>query len=62
MQIILSEDTQNSIQRHLASGHFASAEDVVRAAIAHLDEYEETVADIHASFEDEQAGRLHATW
>ena len=50
MQLKLSRETEESIQRHLATGQFASPEDVVRAAVAQLDEYAEAVHDLRASF------------
>lgn len=47
-----------SIQRHLDRGEFSSPEEVVQAALNQLDDYEETVAEIKTSIEDEQAGRV----
>jgi Arc/MetJ-type ribon-helix-helix transcriptional regulator len=60
MKLELSEDVQQSIQRHVESGGYSSPEDVVRAAIDQLDEYEDTVSDIRQSFDDERAGRIHS--
>ena len=60
MQVNLSGSTEKSIERRMAAGQFDSPEDVIRAAIDQLDEYDTCVADIRESLEDEQAGRLHS--
>jgi Arc/MetJ-type ribon-helix-helix transcriptional regulator len=60
MQVNLSGSTEKSIERRLAAGQFDSPEEVIRAAIGQLDEYDETVADLRESLGDETAGRLHS--
>ena len=60
MELKVSEDLKRSIQRHLDRGDFSSPEEVLQAAVDQLDEYQETVADLQASFEDEQAGRVRS--
>jgi Arc/MetJ-type ribon-helix-helix transcriptional regulator len=60
MELKVSEDLQRSIQRHLDRGAFSSPEEVMQAALAQLDVYEDTVEDIKASFDDEQAGRVRS--
>ncbi len=47
-----------AIQRHLASGRFDSPESVVVAALRHLDDYAQSLADLEESLEDEAAGRV----
>ena len=58
MELNLSQETENSIRERIQSGEYASAEDVVQAAVTRLDDYDQTVADIRDSFEDERAGRV----
>ena len=60
MQINLTGDTEKSIERRLAVGQFNSPEEVIRAAVDQLDQYEASVADIRESLEDEQAGRVQS--
>ena len=60
MQINLTGDTEKSIERRLAAGQFNSPEEVIRAAVDQLDQYEASVADIQESLEDEQAGRVQS--
>ena len=60
MQINLTGDTEKSIERRLAAGQFNSPEEVIRAAVDQLDQYEASVADIRESLEDEQAGRVQS--
>lgn len=60
MQINLTGDTEESIKRRLAAGQFDSPEEVIRAAVEQLDQYEASVAGIRESLEDEQAGRVQS--
>jgi predicted transcriptional regulator len=60
MELKVSEDLKRTIQRHFDRGDFSSPEEVLQVALAHLDDYDETVADIRKSFEDEEAGRVHS--
>ena len=56
MAINLPPDLEQSVRRHLSSGQFQSAEDVLRAALHQFDEMD--LASLRQSAEDEQAGRL----
>ncbi len=56
MAINLPPDLEQSVRRHLSSGQFQSAEDVLRAALNQF--YEMDLASLRQSSEDEQAGRL----
>lgn len=60
MNISISEDIQRSIQRHVQSGRFSTPEDVVRAAVKQLDDFEEAVAHIQEGIDDEAASRVHS--
>lgn len=60
MQVNLWGDTEKSIERRMATGQFDSPEDVIRAAVVQLDEFDACVADVRESLEDEQTGRLHS--
>ena len=60
MQINLTGDTEKSIERRLAAGQFNSPEEVIRAAVEQLDQYEASIAEIRESLEDEQAGRVQS--
>lgn len=56
MAINLPPDLEQTVRRHLSSGQFQSAEDVLRAALHQFDEMD--LASLRQSAEDEQAGRL----
>jgi Arc/MetJ-type ribon-helix-helix transcriptional regulator len=60
MELKVSQNLQRSIQRHLDRGDFSTPEEVMQAALAQLDDYDETIEDIQASFGDEQAGRVRS--
>jgi len=53
---------QSAIASHLATGQYASAEEVVLVALEHLanerTDHEETLASLERSFADEKAGRV----
>ena len=62
MQVELSGDQSNLVKALMASGRFNSAEEVIEKALVSLNaqevEYDETVGDVKASLEDENAGRV----
>lgn len=60
MQLELSQDIQDAILARVNRGEFSTPDDVVRAAMAQLDEFNATVADINQSLADEEAGRVHS--
>lgn len=62
MQVELSGDQSSLIKSLIASGRYASAEQVIEEALQSLTaqeaEFEAAVADVHASLDDERAGRV----
>ena len=56
MAINLPPDIERSVRRHLSSGQFQTAEDVLRAALNQFDEMD--LATLRESMEDEKTGRL----
>jgi Arc/MetJ-type ribon-helix-helix transcriptional regulator len=48
---------QDLIDQKMATGFYASPDDVLLQALRTLDDYEEAVADIREGMEDELAGR-----
>ncbi len=56
MAINLPPDIERSVRRHLSSGQFQTAEDVLRAALQQFDEMD--LAGLRESMEDETVGRL----
>ena len=56
MAINLPPDLEKSVRRHLSSGQYQSAEEVLRAALDQFDEMD--LASLRQSADDEQAGRL----
>lgn len=56
MAINLPPDLEQSVQRHLSSGQYQSAEDVLRAALHQFDEMD--LVSLRQSADDENAGRL----
>ncbi len=56
MAINLPPDLEKSIRRHLSSGQYKSAEDVLRAALDQFDEMD--LVSLRHSADDERAGRL----
>ena len=60
MSYSLSPEIESLIQQKLATGTYASEEAVLRAALAALDEHEETVAAIGRGYDDFQAGRFQS--
>lgn len=56
MAIDLPPDLEQSVRRHLSSGQYSSAEDVLRAALHQFDEMD--VVSLKHSAADETAGRV----
>lgn len=56
MAINLPPDLEQSVRRHISSGQFHSAEDVLRAALHQFDEMD--LAGLKKSSEDEDRGRI----
>ena len=54
----LPPDVQAQISRHIATGHYASEDDVLRAALRALAFRHEELAAIQAGVDDMEAGRL----
>ena len=50
------QDIQQQIEAHLAAGHYGSEDDVLRDAMAALEERGADLAAIEAGIRDEQAG------
>jgi putative addiction module CopG family antidote len=57
MAYALTEELDFIVREKLASGKYASEEDVLRAALRLLDEEEETIAAVAEGYEDIRAGR-----
>ena len=60
MSIDLAPDVWNEIQRQLASGAFATADDVLREALAALRSHEREVVAIQEGIDDMEAGRVRS--
>jgi len=58
MSIDLSPDVWNEIQRQVATGAFATPDDVLREALAALRSREEDVLAIQEGIDDMEAGRV----
>lgn len=58
MQYDFPSEIKTMIEDRLATGKYASEEDVLQHALRALSEYDETVVDIQQAMEDEAAGRL----
>jgi Arc/MetJ-type ribon-helix-helix transcriptional regulator len=56
MAINLPPDLEQSVRRHISSGQYHSAEDVLRAALHQFDEID--VVSLQHSAADETAGRV----
>ena len=54
--IDLPPDLEQAVERHVASGRFANAEEVLRAAMERLDDSD--IESLRESIADEQAGRM----
>ncbi|MEX2305992.1 MAG: hypothetical protein WD738_00255 [Pirellulales bacterium] len=58
MSVDLAPDVWNEIQRQLATGSFASPDEVLREALAELRPREEEVLAIQQGIDDMEAGRV----
>jgi putative addiction module CopG family antidote len=58
MSVDLSPDVWNEIQRQLASGSYASPDEVLRDALAALRTREQEVVAIQEGIDDMEAGRV----
>ncbi len=62
MELQQNAKIQDAIAQHLATGKYASAEEVVLVALQRLDDVESkrsaTIADLQESLADEKAGRV----
>jgi Arc/MetJ-type ribon-helix-helix transcriptional regulator len=58
MSVDLSPDIWNEIQRHVASGVFATPEEVLREALAALRVREREVIAIQEGIDDMESGRV----
>jgi Arc/MetJ-type ribon-helix-helix transcriptional regulator len=58
MSVDLSQDIWNEIQRHVATGVFATPDDVLREALAALRDREREVLAIQEGIDDMEAGRV----
>jgi Arc/MetJ-type ribon-helix-helix transcriptional regulator len=58
MSVDLSPDVWNEIQRHVATGAFATPEDVVREALAALRVRDREARAIQEGIDDMEAGRV----
>ena len=56
MPINLPHDLEQSVRRHISSGQYLSAEDVLRAALNQFDEMD--LVSLKQSADDEKAGRV----
>ena len=58
MSYDLSEPIRTLVNERLATGKYASEDEVLLCALQTLREYDESVADIQDGIDDEAAGRL----
>jgi putative addiction module CopG family antidote len=58
MSYNLPTDVLDQIRHHIASGQYASEDDVLRAALHALALHEEELAAIRSGIDDMEAGRL----
>ena len=58
MSVDLSPDVWNEIQRQLASGSYASPDEVVRVALAALRSRDDDIRAIQEGIDDMEAGRV----
>lgn len=54
----LPPDVQEQISQHIATGHYSSEDDVLRAALRALALRHEELVAIQAGFDDAEAGHL----
>ena len=60
MSFEVSNAVQQMISQRMATGIYASEEQLLMIALDKLDDYEQTVADIKEGLNDEGAGRLRS--
>ena len=60
MAVQLGSEIDQLIDERMASGRYASREEVVYQALRMLKDLEETIADIEESLEDRKAGRIRS--
>ncbi len=58
MSYTLPPDVHDQIRQHIATGHYASEDDVLRAALRALAFRDEELAAIQGGVDDMEAGRL----
>lgn len=58
MNLTLPADLQNLVDEQIATGHFASSDDVLREALQLLSERQATLANLEESLQDIEAGRV----
>jgi Arc/MetJ-type ribon-helix-helix transcriptional regulator len=54
----LSEEIKTLVDERLATGKYASEDEILLLALQRLREYDDTVSDVQEGMEDEAAGRL----
>ena len=55
----LPPDVQDQIKQQIATGHYSSEDDVLRAALQALSFRHDELAAIQAGIDDMEAGRMH---
>ncbi|MAT72120.1 MAG: hypothetical protein CMJ58_21650 [Planctomycetaceae bacterium] len=60
MHVEISPELHSLIAEKMATGAYASQDQLLIVALQSLDEYDQTVADVQAGLADEAAGRLHS--
>jgi predicted transcriptional regulator len=60
MSYEISNTVQQLISQRMATGIYASEEQLLTLALNKLDDYEQAVADIKEGLEDELAGRMRS--
>ena len=60
MSYEISDTIQQMISQKMATGIYASEEQLLTMALNKMDDYEQTVADIKEGLKDERAGRVRS--
>lgn len=60
MSYEISDTIQQMISQKMATGIYASEEQLLKIALNKMDDYEQAVADIKEGLEDESAGRVRS--
>ncbi len=58
MSLEVSSAVQQMISQRMATGIYASEDQLLMIALKELDDYEQTVADIRQGLDDERAGQV----